>query len=199
MAPLRTNSIKPKQHRSAISDDVKRQICEWSEANKSKRQVDIANHFNEMPNLNIDRSIISKILLENDRWKNINVEDSIQTFKYKEVKFPVLEQAMSLWVENATAGSVILTDLLIKEKAKIFAEAFNIQEKDLTFSNEWLHKFKRRNNIRRFRIYGESGSAPLASLSEERSRLQLILGRYTLDRIYNINEMVNFQFLIIPK
>ena len=67
MAPLRTNSIKPKQHRSAISDDVKHQICEWSEANKSKRQVDIANHFNEMPNLNIDRSTISKILLESDR------------------------------------------------------------------------------------------------------------------------------------
>ena len=101
---------------------------------------------------------------------------------------------MSLWVENVTAGGVILTDLLIKEKAKIFAEAFNIQENELNFSNGWLQKFKKRNNIRRYRIHGESGSAPLATLSEERTKLQEILGRYSLDQIYNIDETVsNFQ------
>ena len=42
---------------------------------------------------------------------------------------------MSLWVENVTAGGVTLTDLLIKEKAKVFAQAFNIQESELMFSN----------------------------------------------------------------
>jgi len=198
MPPLKTNPKKSKQHRSAISEEVKRQICEWAEANESKRHVDIANHFNEMhPNLKIDRSTISKILLQSDKWKQVNAEDSVQTFRNREVKFPVLEYAMSLWVENATASGVVLTDLLIKEKAKTFAEAFNIQEKDLTFSNGWLHKFKRRNNIRRYRIHGESGSAPLASLSEERTKLQSILGQYTLDRIYNIDETVSFQFLMI--
>ena len=104
---------------------------------------------------------------------------------------------MSLWIENAIAGGVILTDLLIKEKAKIFVEALNIQEEDLSFSNGWLHKFKRRNNIRRYRMHGESGSAPLASLSEERTRLQSILNQYTPDRIYNIDETVSlFQFLL---
>ncbi|CAB4490037.1 hypothetical protein RhiirA1_451356 [Rhizophagus irregularis] len=141
MPPIR---FKPKQRHSAISDDVKHQICEWSTANKSKRHEEIAKHFNE---------------------------------KHKEVKFPALEHAMSLWVENVTASGVILTDLLIKEKAKIFAEAFNIQEKDLSFSNGWLHKFKKkRNNIRKYRIHGELESAPLASLPEERARLQEILG-----------------------
>ncbi|CAB5203898.1 unnamed protein product [Rhizophagus irregularis] len=99
--------FKLKQHRSAISDDVKHQICEWSTANKSKR------HEERLPNTSM----------------------KTQTFRHKEVKFPALEHAMSLWVENVTAGGVILTDLLIKEKAKIFAEAFNIQEEDLSFSN----------------------------------------------------------------
>ncbi len=42
---------------------------------------------------------------------------------------------MSLWVENATANDMVLTNLLIKKKAKTFAKAFNIQEKDLTFFN----------------------------------------------------------------
>ncbi len=57
MPSLKTNPKKLKQHRSAISEKVKRQICEWAKANKSKRHVNIANHFNEMhPNLKIDRS-----------------------------------------------------------------------------------------------------------------------------------------------
>lgn len=191
MSPIRPQL---KQRRSAISDDVKRQICEWSKANESKRHVDIANHFNEVyPNLKIDRSTISKILSQSNKWEATNTtEDSTQTFKHKEVKFPVLERAMNLWVESVTAGGIILTDLLIKEKAKIFAQAFHIQENALTFSNGWLYKFKKRNNIRRYHIHGESGSAPLASLPEERTRLQSILGQYTLDRIYNIDETVRF-------
>jgi hypothetical protein len=46
---------QPKQHRSAISDDLKRQICEWSEANKNKKHHEIAEHFNKKyPNVTID-------------------------------------------------------------------------------------------------------------------------------------------------
>src|SRR6185312_267739 len=78
---------------------------------------------------------------------------------------------MSLWEENVTAGGVTLTDLLIKEKARVFAQAFNIQESELMFSNGWLEKFKKRNNIQRC-AHGEAGSAPLESLTEERTKLR---------------------------
>jgi hypothetical protein len=95
---------------------------------------------------------------------------------------------MSIWVENVTAGGITLTDLLIKEKAKVFAQAFSIQESDLVFSNGWLDKFKKRNNIQRYHMHGEAGSAPLESLPEERMKLRRLLDRFTLDRIYNIDE-----------
>ena len=98
---------------------------------------------------------------------------------------------MRFWVENVTAGGVILMDLLIKEKARIFAEAFNIQENELVFSNGWLQKFKKHNNIHRFCIHRESGSAPLAFLSEEHGKLHQLLSRFTLDQIYNIDETVS--------
>ena len=104
-------------------------------------------------------------------------------------------QAINLWVENMTASNVILTDLLIKEKARIFANAFNIQENELVFSNGWLQKFKKRNNIRRYRIHGESGSAPLASLPEEWVKLRKLLSRFTLDQIYNMDETVRCGFI----
>jgi len=88
----------------------------------------------------------------------------------------MLDHAMSLWVENVTAGGVTLTDLLIKEKARIFTQAFNIPESNLTFSNGWLEKFKKRNHIQRYRAYGEAGSVPLESLPEERMKLRRLLG-----------------------
>ncbi len=74
---------RSKQSRSAISDDLKRQICEWSEANKSKKHHEIASHFNEKtPNLKIDRSSVSKILAQRDKWKAvIPNEISNKTFR----------------------------------------------------------------------------------------------------------------------
>jgi len=130
-----------------------------------------------------------KILLQKDKWKTVLEADKAnKIFKHKPVKFPMLDYAMNIWVENVTAGGIILTDLLIKEKAKVFAEAFGIQENQLSFSNGWLDKFKKRNNIRKYQVHGESGSAPLASLPEERAKLQQLLSRFTLDRIYNIDE-----------
>jgi ribosomal protein S25 len=74
---------QPKQHRSAISDDLKRQICEWSEANKNKKHHEIAEHFNEKyPNVTIDRSTVSKILKEKDKWKAVIItEISSKTFR----------------------------------------------------------------------------------------------------------------------
>ncbi|GBB99085.1 hypothetical protein RclHR1_34080001 [Rhizophagus clarus] len=68
---------------------------------------------------------------------------------------------MSLWVENVTVNGAILIDLLIKEK---------------------------HNNIRRFCIYKESGSMPLASLLKEYAKLHQLLSCFTLDQIYNIDE-----------
>ena len=114
-------------------------------------------------------------------------EGSKEIFRYKGVKFPELDHAMNLWIESVMANGIILTDLLIKEKARFFANALNIQENECMFSNGWLYKFKKRNNVRKYHMHGESGSVPLASLPEERARLQLILGQYTLDRIYNID------------
>jgi hypothetical protein len=59
---LPENPLKNKRTRSAISDDVKRQICEWAETNKNAKHAEIAKYFNEKySDLEIDRSTVSKI------------------------------------------------------------------------------------------------------------------------------------------
>ena len=132
---------------------------------------------------------MSKILGQCDKWKAVvETECSSKTFRHRLVKFPLFDRTINLWVENVTAGGVILTDLLIKEKARYFAKAFEIPENELVFSNSWLDRFKKCNNIRRYRIHGESGSAPLATLPEEREKLRQLLIRFPPDQIYNIDE-----------
>jgi len=42
---------------------------------------------------------------------------------------------MNIWVENVIVSGIILTEL-IKEKVKVFAKAFGIQENQLNFSND---------------------------------------------------------------
>ncbi|GES72482.1 hypothetical protein GLOIN_2v1768804 [Rhizophagus clarus] len=67
MPPIQTSKLK--QHCSAISNDVKRQICEWEKTNQGKQS----------------------------KWEIItNTEESTQTFRNKEVKFPILENTMNL-------------------------------------------------------------------------------------------------------
>ena len=74
---------QPKQHCSAISDDIKRQICEQSDTNKNKKHHEIAEHFNNNhPNLTINRSTVSNILKEKDKWKAVVIaEVSNKTFR----------------------------------------------------------------------------------------------------------------------
>ncbi|CAB4401203.1 unnamed protein product [Rhizophagus irregularis] len=133
--------LENKRSCSAISDDIKRQICEWAEANKNAKHAEIAKHFNEKySHLEINCSTVSKILTQRDKWKVVlDNEISNRTYKHKP-------------------------------------------------------KFKKRNNICKFCIYGESGSVPLASLPEEIVKLQQILSRFTLDQIYNIDETVSLYY-----
>ncbi|CAG8770980.1 3362_t:CDS:2, partial [Gigaspora rosea] len=88
------------------------------------KQLDIANHFNSQdPNLNLDQTTISKILKDKSKWL----------------------AALKLWIEQVTRGEMIITELMIKEKATIFAKALNLGDNALKFLNEWIHKFKRHN------------------------------------------------------
>ncbi len=51
-----------------------------------------------------------------------------------------------------------------------------------------MQKFKRHNNIRKYRLHGEANSALLATLSDERNKLREILKDYPLEDIFNADE-----------
>ena len=60
-------SEKKKQKRTAISNEIKCEICEFYIKNSQISYVDIATHFNQLYNFKIIRSTISKILKNKER------------------------------------------------------------------------------------------------------------------------------------
>ncbi|CAB4479731.1 unnamed protein product [Rhizophagus irregularis] len=73
---------------------------------------------------------------------------------------------------------MILSDNILREKAKEFAQDLNIAENAIGFSNGWLGGFKSRNNLSKQRIHGKSNSAPLSTLPELRAELQELISKY---------------------
>ena len=62
MPPTRTTRLqKTKRIRSAISNEIKKEICEYVMANSNVKQGDVALFFNtKYDELKIDRSTVSK-------------------------------------------------------------------------------------------------------------------------------------------
>ena len=87
-----------------------------------------------------------------DRWIDLNLESQeTSVVRHRNVKFPFLEKGITCWVEQMMGRGIILTELLIKEKAQEFAQLLEISEEELSFSNGWISRFKMRNHLHSFR------------------------------------------------
>jgi Tc5 transposase DNA-binding domain len=185
MAP----NLKTQKTRGRLNDLQKKQLCEYSKKNPNAKHHEIAKEFmNKYPGLQLDRSTVSKILKNQDLYKNINEDIAENTYRHRSVKYPRLELAMTIWVQQIIAANMILSDDLLKEKGMEFARALDISEKSLSFSSGWVTKFKRRNQLRRITLHGEAASAPIQLLPEMRTQLQEILSHYHPNDIYNADE-----------
>ena len=85
----------------------------------------------------------------------------------------------------------------LRKRLFFFTQKLNISRDKISFSNGWIEKFKKQNNIHSYHFHGEANSVSLEILSEERKKLQKILQDYTLDNIFNADE-TGFFFRMIP-
>ena len=152
MAP--TRSQKTKRIRTAISNDIKKEICEYIKSNSNVKQGDVALFFNRKYNeLNIDRSTVSKIWQNHEKWLAfLSNSQTSHTFRNRSVQFPELDKALQFWTSQAVAAGLPLTDLILQQKALELAKMLNIGEDKIQFFNGWIWKFKRRNGPRKINI-----------------------------------------------
>ena len=118
----------------------------------------------------------------------MNIETNEASVRRKVVKFPLLEQALSHWVEQLTAATIEFNERLIKEKGKEFAMLLGMQENEMQFSNGWIEKFKKRNQLRAYKLRGEAGSVSTKHLPEERRKLKEIISQFDPADVYNADE-----------
>jgi len=135
----------------------------------------MANYFNEKFNLTINRSTVSKILLTKEKW--LTNKQTSNMFRLRSVKYPKLDKAIELWVSQAIAAGLPLSDQILQEKGCDFARSFNIDDYYMRCSNG-VYKFKKRYGLHKIILHGEGGSAPLANIEEERPNIQQILSEY---------------------
>ncbi|CAG8824635.1 15142_t:CDS:2, partial [Racocetra persica] len=87
-------------------------------------------------NLKLDRSMVSKILKNKSKWLMVTKDQLSSTiFRHKQVKYPLLDQSMRIWVEQVTNSEMFLTELMIKEQAADFAKALNLEANSALLSS----------------------------------------------------------------
>src|ERR1044072_3548696 len=170
MPPTRLQ--KPKKSRTSISIDIKKEVCKYMLANPNVKHGAVALFFNEKYNgkLNIDRTTITKIWQNREKWLAILLNSQTShIFCQRSTQFPELDKALQIWTSQAVAAGLPLTNMILQQKGIELARMLNIGEDQLKFTNGWVWRFKQRNGFQKVNFSGEANSAPLTTLSEERS------------------------------
>ncbi|CAB4419054.1 unnamed protein product [Rhizophagus irregularis] len=166
--------------RTILSAAQKREICEIKEREPNLSNVSLAQRYN------IGKSTVTDILSEKERWLAIS-GDQGSIKKFRGPKWPRLEQALGLWVDNALNTRQDIDGNILKVKAAFFAERFSIE--DFHQSEGWLTGFKKRHGLQQFRKQGEASSAPsVESIENDRLALQDFLKSYNPEDIWNADE-----------
>ncbi|CEH16494.1 TRANSPOSON [Ceraceosorus bombacis] len=116
-----------------LSNVDRKQICEYARDHPHERQEVVGNHFG------VERSTVSKIMKDKDKWLAIDVEREGHVVKHRNARFPEIEKEVCAWLAKEAKRP---SDKEIMNKAAKIAAAHG----ELTFkaSAGWLVKFRER-------------------------------------------------------
>lgn len=184
----KTNAVNPQKQlnetpkkRKSLTAAQKKEICQKKISNPFLKQIELANEYE------VSGGMISDILKEKDRWLAVDV-NSYQAGlrREKKVPFPAIEEALTIWVDKALQGGLVITDNILLNKALGFA--FLLKEDKFKGSNGWVDNFKKRHNLRQYTMHGEASSAPLEDLDAMREKLRQTLKNFAPENIFNCDE-----------
>ncbi|EXX56289.1 tigger transposable element-derived protein 6-like [Rhizophagus irregularis DAOM 181602=DAOM 197198] len=97
-------------------------------------------------------------------------KDLAKEYDVSEGMFPIIEEALTIWIDKALQAGLVLTESILATKALDFALLCN--EEKFKASNGWLDNFKKRHNLKQYNIHGEGGNAPIQDLDSMREKLR---------------------------
>ncbi|CAG8524412.1 20438_t:CDS:2, partial [Gigaspora rosea] len=145
---------KQKKKRVPITALTKQEICIKKRENMKLRDEDLAKEYG------LDRSTITKILKQRDKWLAIDPNSNYAKQKtQKSPKFPQIEEALAQWLTMTISQGNAVSDGQLQEKALEYAQMYGLRN-EFQASNGWISKFKNRHQVRN----GDSSGAPDVSL-----------------------------------
>ncbi len=166
--------------RKSLTAAQKKDICLKKISTPSLKQKDIAKEYD------VSEGMVSDILKKKDRWIAID-NDSYQANlkREKKVQFPIIEEALTVWIDKLQAR-LVLTESILATKALDFA--LLCKEDKFKASNGWLDNFKKRHNLKQYNIHGKASSVPIQDLASMREKLHQTLRDYDPKDIFNCDE-----------
>ena len=168
-----------------------REICQaLKNMEKGESNKDIAAKYN-VPKNTLSTCVKNKEKLFDVLKKGINVRRQ----KLKSDNHELVDQCIFNLFLNMRSQNVPLSASMIQEKAVIFAEELNTE--NFQASDDWLRRWKERNDISFKTVSGESRSvSPEMVNAWSKTSLPTLLSNYNLKDIYNADEFG--LFLSVP-
>jgi len=166
--------------KDAITILTKKQICD--EVDRGTKYKDICKIFNLKYVSNVTR-----IYKEKDRWiDEFNKDASPFRKTTKTTKFSNIENGLKNFIANANNAGMPASLLAIQERGKELVAAAGVS---LTMSNGFVHRFKKRNEIKLQKKYGEEASVDPLEVSSWKIKLIDIIKNVDPNDIFNGDEL----------
>lgn len=146
----------------------------------------------------VDRSTISKLARSEQEAKLQKAANDglpMDTLTLRRPRFEQVNEALLTWFHAARGDDVVITEDILREKAKQFAAAAGLSPEQFKVSNGFIDSFKRRHSLTSRRMHGEAASADSATAVEVLPELQALL--QTFRHVYNMDESGLF-FRLLP-
>ena len=116
------SSIEPsKMKRKILTWGEKKELCEFYEKNSSFTYKELGLKFG------IVETTVCSIVKNKEKWLAVD-PSNINKQKDKSSKYPEIENAMILWINQALVAKRVITGDVIIEKSKRFAELLGIDD-----------------------------------------------------------------------
>src|SRR6266545_2877690 len=179
--PTPKNQPKTSKKRKSLTAAQKKEVCLKKLASPFLKNRDLAKEFD------VSEGMICDTLKAKERWLAVDLNSHQAGLKReKKVSFPLIEEVLTIWVENALQTGLVLTDDILSTKALEFN--FLLKEDKFKGSNGWVNSFKKWHNLKQYNIHGEAASAPLENLSTMREDLHQTLKDYNPEDIFNCDK-----------
>lgn len=186
-----------------LTNQQKLLLCQYHAKHPSLSQARLAQYAKTEFALDkeLSQAAISKILKKRSEYEKMS-EQELQSKRPRTAAFPLLEEALVMWIVQCQFRRVAISCDIIKVKARKFAKDLGIDDDQIEFSNGWLFKFQQRHKLRSFKLHGEGGSVDLSALEAALPDLKREIAKYSPEDVYNMDEtgkMVYETTTITPK